>query len=185
MTENNEREEEEQKASEKEEGKKEEANIQLSSTTNIHPSPLCWYFCIVLGIVSSLPSTSLATLMFPPSSLTAVIRVFSEMLDKWPLYFNHAPAAEMWSVVLFISTSDGEWNRDDRERVRVVVIRVKERMKRTNHLPLTLIKHLKPPSSTGPFLKADPNGSKISNLAESGEMAISVSGTGVGEGEGE
>jgi hypothetical protein len=58
-------------------------------------------------------------------------------------------------------------------------------MERTNHLPLTLIKHLKPPSSTGPFLKADPNGSRISNLAESGEMAISVSGTGVGEGDGE
>jgi hypothetical protein len=29
------------------------------------------------------------------------------MLDKWPLYFNHAPAAEMWSVVLGVS-SDSE-----------------------------------------------------------------------------
>jgi len=39
-------------------------------------------------------------------------------LDKWPLYFNHAPAAEMWSVVLDISTGDSECTQDERERVR-------------------------------------------------------------------
>lgn len=59
---------------------------QLSSTTNIHFSPFCLYFCIVLGMVSS-PDPSLATLICPPSSFTAVMSVFSEMLLRWPLYW--------------------------------------------------------------------------------------------------
>lgn len=49
---------------------------------------------MMLGIVS-LPSESKATLTSPPSSLTAVIKVFSEMLLRCPLNFNQGPAAEM------------------------------------------------------------------------------------------
>jgi len=100
--------EEEEERTRTKERRSKEGNIQLSSTTNIHPSPLSLYFCIVLGIVSSSPPISFALLISPPSSFTAVIRVFSEILLRWPLYFNHAPAAEMWSVVLNVSTSERE-----------------------------------------------------------------------------
>jgi hypothetical protein len=71
---------------------------ELSSTTSIHGSLRALYFCMTLGIVSS-PLASRATLIWPPSSLTAVMSVFSEMLDRWPLNLSHGPAAEMWSVV--------------------------------------------------------------------------------------
>jgi hypothetical protein len=56
-----------------------------------------------------------------------------------------------------------------------------ENMTRTHHFPLTLIKQVISGSSP-PSFKADPNGSRISNLALEGEIAISVSGTGLGEG---
>lgn len=67
---------------------------QLSSTTNIHFSPFCLYFCIVLGMVSSL-DPSLATLICPPSSFTAVMSVFSEMLLRWPLYCEGSAGAHV------------------------------------------------------------------------------------------
>lgn len=55
----------------------------------------------------------------------------------------------------------------------------------TYHFPFTLIKQVISSISLAPSLKILPKGSKISNLAESGEMAISVSGTGSGLGLGE
>lgn len=36
----------------------------------------------------------------------AVIRVFSEMLVKWPLYLSQGPAALMWSVVHLPATCE-------------------------------------------------------------------------------
>jgi hypothetical protein len=54
----------------------------------------------------------------------------------------------------------------------------------TYHLPLTLIKQVIWGNSLGPSAKWLPNGSRISNRVESGEMAIFVSGTGAGDGDG-
>lgn len=47
------------------------------------------------------PSVSYATLTSPVAALVAPIKVLVLIFGRWPLYFNHGPAAEMVSVVHF------------------------------------------------------------------------------------
>src|SRR5579871_682327 len=36
----------------------------------------------------------------PPQALIAPVSILSEILSRCPRYFNHAPAGEIWSVVV-------------------------------------------------------------------------------------
>ena len=66
--------------------------------------PAALYPLATLGTSSVFPSNWLTTaFVFPPKAFTAPIKQLLDMLSKWPLYLNHGPAIEMWSVVHFPS----------------------------------------------------------------------------------